>query len=270
MAWTGTELLLATERLSALCVLLQSLEWLQVRAVFADQGVWRYAVLAPEQRALPWGLSWLCRVSLPYARFVALLGLRCSAALLVLFLGESRVWPLLCVSQILVCVRFRGASNGGSDSMSVVLASALSVPVLFGPTPLAIQAALLYIGVQVTLSYVIAGLAKLRQADWRAGLALRHFVLHGPYRPPGWLARALERRVLVLALSWTVIAFECLFPLAWLDPRLCLAWLAFGAIFHAANVFVLGLNRFFWAWLAGYPAMFASSQLVHVLSGSTY
>lgn len=267
MAWTGTELLWATERLSAVCVLLQSLEWLQVRAVFADQGVWRYALLAPEQRALPLGLSVLCRLSLPYSRFVALLGLRCAAALLVLFLGESRVWPFLCISQILVCVRFRGASNGGSDSMSVVLTSALSLPVLFGRTPLAIQAALLYIGVQVTLSYTIAGLAKLRQPDWRDGSALRHFVLSSPYGVPAWFARLFEQRALAVLSSWAVLAFECLFPLAWLDPRLCLVWLACGAIFHAANVFSLGLNRFFWAWLAGYPAMFASSELVRVLSG---
>jgi hypothetical protein len=267
MAWTGTELLLATERLSALCVLLQSLEWLQVRAVFSDQGVWRYALLAPEQRALPLGLDWLCRASLPYPRFVALLGLRCAAALLVIFLGESRVWPFLCVSQILVCVRFRGASNGGSDSMSVVLASALSLPALFGRTPLAIQAALLYIGVQVTLSYVLAGLAKLRQPDWRDGRALQHFVLSSPYGAPAWLQRLMQRRLLARASGWAVIAFECLFPLAWLDPRLCIAWLLCGVVFHAVNVFALGLNRFFWAWLAAYPALLASTQLARVLSG---
>jgi hypothetical protein len=267
MAWTGTELLSATERLSALALLLQSLEWLQVRGVFADNGVWRYALLAPEQRALPLGLSLLCRVSLPYPSFVALLGLRCAAAALVLFLGESRVWPFLCISQILLCVRFRGASNGGSDSMSVVLASALSVPALFGRTPLAIQAALLYIGVQVTLSYVIAGLAKLRQPEWRDGQALRHFVLSSPYGVPALVRRMLERPAVARALGWSVVAFECLFPLAWLDPRVCLAWLACGVLFHMANVLALGLNRFLWAWIAGYPATLAGSELVRVLSG---
>jgi hypothetical protein len=267
MAWTGTQLLLATERLSALALLLQSLEWLQVRSVFADNGVWRYALLVPEQRALPLGLQLLCRASLPYPRFVALLWLRCAAAALVLFLGESRVWPLLCVSQILLCVRFRGASNGGSDSMSVVLASALSVPALLGRTPLAIQVAFLYIGVQVTLSYVIAGLAKLRQPEWRDGRALRHFVLSSPYGAPGYVRRVMERPALAAALGWAVVGFECLFPLAWLDPRVCLVWLTCGVVFHAANVFALGLNRFFWAWIAGYPALIASSQLSHVLSG---
>ena len=267
MAWTGTELLSASERLSALALLFQSLEWLQVRAAFADNGVWRYALLAPEQRGLPLGLALLCRLSLPYPSFVALLGLRCVAAALVLFLGESRVWPFLCISQILLCVRFRGASNGGSDSMSVVLASAFSVPALVGRTPLAIQAALLYIGVQVTLSYVIAGLSKLRQVDWRDGAALRHFVLRSPYGVPKSVRRFLERRAVASSLGWAVIAFECLFPLAWLDPRVCLVWLTCGALFHAANVLALGLNRFFWAWIAGYPALLAGSELVFVLSG---
>ena len=267
MAWTGTELLSATERLSALALLLQSLEWLQVRAVFADSGVWRYALLAPEQRALPLGLSLLCRVSLPYPSFVLLLGLRCVAAALVLFLEESRVWPFLCISQILLCVRFRGASNGGSDSMSVVLASALSVPALVGRTPLAIQAALLYIGVQVTLSYVIAGLAKLRQPDWQNGRALQHFVLGSPYGVPRGVRWFVEQRGVALTLGWAVVAFECLFPLAWLDPRVCLAWLSCGVLFHTANVLALGLNRFLWAWIAGYPALLAGSELVRVLSG---
>src|ERR1700712_2174786 len=267
MAWTGTELLLLTERLSALALLLQSVEWLQVRAAFADNGVWRYALLLPEQRALPFGLSWLCRMSLPYARFVVLLWLRCAAASLALFLGESSVWPFLLITQILVCVRFRGASNGGSDSMSVVLTSALSLPVLLGRTPLAIQAALLYIAVQVTLSYVIAGLAKLRQADWRDGSALRHFVVGSPYGVPKLVQRLLERRALAEVLGWSIIAFECLFPLAWLDPRVCVAWLICGTLFHAANVLVLGLNRFFWAWVAAYPALLAGSELLSVLSG---
>ena len=267
MTWSGTELLQATERLSALALLLQSVEWLQVRAVFADNGVWRYALLVPEQRALPFGLSWLCRVSLPYSRFVALLWLRCAAASLALFLGESRVWPFLWISQILVCVRFRGASNGGSDSMSVVLASALSLPVLLGRTPLVIQAALLYIGVQVTLSYVIAGLAKLRQADWRDGRALQHFVVESPYGVPALVGRVIEQRAVSEVLGWSIIAFECLFPLAWLGPRACCAFLICGTLFHASIVLLLGLNRFFWAWIAAYPALLAGSQLLSVLSG---
>jgi len=31
--------------------------------------------------------------------------------------------------------------------------------------------------------------------------------------------------------------------------------LAIGAAFHLANAFAFGLNRFLWAWLAAYPAL---------------
>jgi hypothetical protein len=49
-----------------------------------------------------------------------------------------------------------------------------------------------------------------------------------------------------------VIAFECAFPLALIDARL-LSLL--GIAFHVVNARVLGLNRFLWAWLAAYPAL---------------
>ena len=33
--------------------------------------------------------------------------------------------------------------------------------------------------------------------------------------------------------------------------------LALGFTFHVVNAFVLGLNRFVWAWVATYPAILA-------------
>jgi hypothetical protein len=257
-----------TERLTAFALLLQSVEWLQARVALSDSGVWQYSLLAPEQRALPLPLRLVCAWVLPYRPFLLLLWLRCACAVLSLVWGVSAVWPMLCLSQILVCIRFRGASNGGSDSLSVVLTSALSLPVLCGKTALSVQAALLYIGAQVTLSYAIAGLAKLRQADWRSGRALCHFVLSSPLGVPLGVERVVSHARAAQVLSWGAIGFECAFPLVWLSPTLCLVFLAGGACFHAANVGIFGLNRFFWAWIAGYPAVFSCSQLVAVLYGA--
>lgn len=257
-----------TERLTAFALLLQSVEWLQARAALSDSGVWQYALLQREHAALPWPLRTLCAWSLPYRPFLWLLGLRCAACVLALGWGISAVWPFLCLSQILVCIRFRGASNGGSDALSVVLTSALSVPVLCDKTPLSVQAALLYIGVQVTLSYVIAGLVKLRQSDWRSGRALCHFVLSSSLGAPTAIARIVSHPGAARVLAWGAMGFECLFPLAWLSPAVCPMFLVAGACFHAANVGIFGLNRFFWAWIAGYPAVLSCSQLVAVLYGS--
>src|SRR5262245_36957743 len=48
-----------TERLTALALLLQSIELLQLRHAWSDMGIWRWALLAPEQRTLMRPLRWL-------------------------------------------------------------------------------------------------------------------------------------------------------------------------------------------------------------------
>lgn len=158
--------------------------------------------------------------------FHALLWLRLAASL-ALMAGSppALVWFLL-FTTIFTAVRFGGTLNGGSDYMTVVALSSLLVP--WGR---------LYLAVQLTLSYFVAGLVKLRQPDWRNGSALTR--LTG--LPSG--------------LAWPLLLWECTFPLAWCNHSLCLAYLAVGAVFHLVNSKILGLNRFFWIWLAAYPSL---------------
>jgi hypothetical protein len=56
-------------------------------------------------------------------------------------------------------------------------------------------------------------------------------------------------------MSWAVISFELLFPLALLTHLTLIIGLAIAAIFHFANACLFGLNRFFWIWLAAYPSI---------------
>ena len=62
-----------TERLTALALLLQTVELLQLRRAWSDAGIWRWALLAPEHRALPAPLRWLLAQLLPERRFALLL-----------------------------------------------------------------------------------------------------------------------------------------------------------------------------------------------------
>jgi hypothetical protein len=144
--------------------------------------------------------------------------------------------------------------------MSVVLLLSLSL----SGSPTLTRAALAYVAVQATLSYCIAGFAKLRSAEWRDGRALTQFLELAVQRhgAPRVIATALTtpRRSQLLAL--TTLGFECSFPLAWLDPRICAAYLALGLCFHLANDVVFGLNRFCFAWAAAYPAVLFCSQLL--------
>ena len=249
------------ERAVALAVLLQTIELLQLRRAFSDAGVWRWPLLRPEHAGFPAPLRGLFALVLPYRPFLLLLALRLLAALALLGWSRPPLLLFLAFSQLAIGVRFRGSFNGGSDSMTLLILLGLSLAAATRPEPLGSKAGLTYIAVQLTLSYFIAGIAKLKEAEWRDGRALAGFLTSSAYAVPGW-ARRLAAPALVRPLAWSVIGFECGFPLAFFDPRLCLLLMAAGAAFHVANAYVFGLNRFVFAWLAAYPALWFCSQLV--------
>lgn len=256
MTWSAAGALAWTERAIAIALLLQTVELLQIRRSFADDGVWRWSSLRREHGSLPLPLRLVFATVLPYRPFLVLLTARIAASALLLAGVSSAVW-FLAFSQIAICVRFRGTFNGGSDSMSVLILLALCA----ARYPTLHRAALLYIAVQTALSYVIAGLVKLRQPAWRSGEALRTFLSSTRYGAPAFV-REYSTAASSRLLSAAVIGFECSFPLAFLDARGCLAVLAIGICFHAANAIVFGLNRFLFAWAAAYPAVWYSSQLL--------
>lgn len=248
-----------TQRLTALALALQTIELLQLRRAWADDGIWRWELLAPEHHALFAPVRSLLRSLLPARRFALLLWARLLAAL-ALGVGFGAA-PFLFVTQVAIGVRFRGTFNGGSDVMSVILLAALSLPQLSGGSELAQEAALLYIAVQLTLSYFVAGVAKLQHGEWRAGGALRALV--GSYGAPGWVVGALDGAGRLRWIGWSVLAFECAFPLAWSGPRACAILLGAGLCFHLAVWLILGLNRFVFVWVAAFPALCWCSRWVH-------
>lgn len=260
MSWPAAVALAWVARGIALAVLLQTLELWLVRARFSDTGIWRSSILRPEHAALPALLRWLLAGLLPYRAFLTLLAVRIACAAWMLLAGTDALWlaPVLLVTQIAICVRFRGTFNGGSDYMTVLILLALSA----AASPSLAHAALAYIAVQTTLSYCIAGLVKLKEPAWRDGGALRAFVELAVQRhgAPRWILELLSTRRRSQLLAFLVIGFECSVPVAWLDPRICAAFLTAGLGFHFANSVVFGLNRFFFAWAAAYPAVYFCSQ----------
>jgi len=251
-----------TERLTALALALQTIELLSLRRAWADDGIWRWALLAPEHRQLLPPLRWTLGRLLPARPFAAMLWSRLLVTL-VLAAGAGRgSAPFLLVTQVAIGVRFRGTFNGGSDSLSVVLLSALSLGQLLPASALAQKAALLYIAVQVTLSYFVSGVAKLRHAEWRSGRALALVVREGDYGAPHGLVRALDGDTRLAVLSWCVLGFECAFPLAWTGPLASALFVSLGLCFHLGAWLLFGLNRFVFAWAAAYPALLWCSQWV--------
>jgi hypothetical protein len=156
-----------------------------------------------------------------------------------------------------VLIRWRGAFNGGSDFMTLVVITGLliaQVASCFTDTEMAWRAGFWYITIQSMTSYFMSGSVKLLQREWRNGSAMTIFLnaaIHGPLPSGHWLRKPW----LATLGSWAFIVWECAAPLALLDARLALIFCMIAAVFHFLVFWFFGLNRFFWAWVATFPAI---------------
>jgi hypothetical protein len=175
---------------------------------------------------------------------------------LLLLLGIQASWACagLVGLSLLILRRFQGPYNGGSDRMGLLVLCCLCAA-LFLPGPRWQEYAFGYLAMQLTLSYAVAGWVKLVNPDWRSGRALQDVFRFSVYPASESLRQWAGRPRLLRWMSWAVIVFEVLFPLAWLSQTTLLIALALAALFHAANACLFGLNRFFWIWLAAYPSL---------------
>jgi hypothetical protein len=159
----------------------------------------------------------------------------------------------LVVTIALICLGFRGNFNGGSDKFGFTIVLALAVTALF---PALEKAAMLYLAIQLCLSYVIAGIVKLKNRQWRSGEALAHFLTNSNYAVPAFVKSLAHRKRVIMLASWIVIAFECSFFAAFVSPKMAVIYAVLGFFFHLGNFVALGLNRFFFVWLSAYPIIF--------------
>lgn len=234
MDWVG--------RLISFALVLQTLEFMRIRP-FA------WTTIEPE----------IPRVLRPFVQhYSALLYVRLICALLALLFPHAAFAMVLLLTTWLIAVRWRGTFNGGSDSMAIQILIAWSISLCFPSTA---HACAYYIAIQTVLSYAVAGFAKLKQPAWRDGTALARFMQtysRIPNEGPTNLGAATIQRAPAMW-AWIAIGFECSFPLAMLNPYLCLAYITIGMTFHLLNFFIFGLNRFFFTWMAAYPALYIAS-----------
>jgi len=185
-----------------------------------------------------------------------------SIAFLQLLLLGGLFWPwgslsavsvsgLLLALQILRLGAWRGTLAGASDMMTTTILIGLVCSAFSS------RVGLTWIGAQMLLSYLIAGVSKLRQSDWRSGQALLTILAQrqvaGLFLPKISVAQS---RVL----SWSLILWEMSLPFSlpwskWLCANLVLA-----IGFHLTVAMLFGLSRFFWIWLAGWPGLFWIGQ----------
>lgn len=246
----------ATEILFAWSLSIQTLEYLRMGPATADNNFW----------------SWqLQRADIPNAPVRALVDVLfkpqvhrlhlCLRLLAAVYLGvQGATLPLmvfLFAGNLLILIRWRGAFNGGSDFMTLVVLIGLLMSqgvAAFGDDHLGWQACFWYIAIQAITSYFMSGSVKVLRREWRNGSAMTIFLNAAIYGP---LSRnhLLRNKWLTLLGSWSFIVWEILFPLSLLNPRLAALFCTVAALFHFLVFWFFGLNRFFWAWLCSFPAI---------------
>lgn len=163
--------------------------------------------------------------------------------------------------------RFDGPYNGGSDKMTLLILTCLGLYHL-APTDYWRELAVSYLAVQLVLSYFVSGYIKIINADWRAGRALCDVFRFSAYPVAESLRDWASFPRLLCAMSWGVMGFEVLMPLALLNPLTLKLGLCIAGLFHLMNALLFGLNRFFWIWICAYPALiWFQAAVVHPLIG---
>lgn len=183
--------------------------------------------------------------------------------LLLSLLLAAGLWPtpalgVLLLTSTWILARCDGPYNGGSDRVAVLMQICLLAVHLCRDlnAPLRWQeVAFGYLAIQIVLSYFMAGWVKIVNPQWRRGRALVDVFAFSAYPQSESLRGWAQWPRLLFVMSWAVIIFELVFPLALLRADTLIAALILAALFHTANALLFGLNRFVWVWLASYPSL---------------
>lgn len=239
-------------RVAAVAAAVNALELLTIHRALSDLGVWRAPLLSPQ-----WGV-W--RRLLGARVFAAVLVAQLALAVMMAAAPGTTAGCLaaatLAFTGWLSALRFRGNVNGGSDAMLFTVLGGLAVAQLPNVAIAVHEAGVLYVAAQLTLSYVRAGIIKVKERSWWSGQALSAFLALPAYGVPAWVPRSVPKDLMWLRVaSVGVIGFECLAPLAWFSPVACAVVIGVALAFHTTTAAVFGLNRFLLAWGAALPSL---------------
>lgn len=114
------------------------------------------------------------------------------------------------------------------------------------------NAAVLAVGAQICLVYVLSGLFKLQGAEWRDGSAVSYPLLLPQFRPwPPLADLVASHGWLVAAVTWGTLALQLTFPLLLLQRHTRMAAVGGALLMHAGIAVVMGLPFFSLFMMAG-------------------
>ena len=151
----------------------------------------------------------------------------------------------------------------GSDQMITVVLFGL-ILMSWNHNTLIFQLGVMFISVQCILCYTTSGWSKWVSPIWRNQPVLIDILdtkSYGFQTVAKWLN---NNKILCRAVALFVMTFQASFPLIiFMPPEGIYLYLTIGALFHLSIAIVMGLNTFFWSFIACYPILLIGLDLLH-------
>jgi len=261
------ETIAVISRIAALSSILASLEWLSLYKHFKPSGIfsWEIHKIWAKKNRDRFALSFNFLFKYPNILFLIFTQLIVS---LLIFLKQQSDLSLSVSMGFLAFTNFlityRGVNGfNGADSTSKIVFTILTLCFAVSSTWV-FQVGLFFITFQLILAYFTPGFLRLTNKNWWNGTYLRNILRLETFGNKCLWEFSDRYTSTYKIISWLLILFECsviviiFVPLHWL-----IVWLCCALLFHTINAVVMGLNNFPLAFLALYPAIIWSNNLIH-------
>jgi len=256
---------LLASRLIFVGLVIEAIEMLALRGAFADGGVFSRSNIG----ILTAGTRWQMRIGATFGGpglIGAAMGVQLAAAIVALVQGlgtpSGIAAALVCLATCGYLRSRRQIGGSGAEQLTFIVLVTFGLVMLAGGTPAARRIGDVFVAALLLLAYFASGASKAVAPIWRGG-ALAGVFSTECYGLVG-LGRLLARHPWMdRLLCWSLIVWECLFPLVLIAPKpVIVASFAIGVVFHVSCAFVMGLNRFFWAFCGCYPSVWVTAMLL--------
>ena len=236
------------------------------RRLFESGGVLDWRLVSRQYEGVRMASMVASRLPFDAPTVMSLAGIKCAsaaAAILTALTGASLVIPLVGLVGANAALAVRTPVGWtGADQMGNVVCLATLLAALVD-SPRSTSACLVFIALQASSAYIVAGSCKLGHLTWRDGSCLRALLTTGCWSNARMAAWMRDREALSMVVGRLVLGAEILFPLVLIAPAdLAAGALLLGVLFHVVLAFVMGLNTFVWMFPATYPAIMFTNILL--------
>lgn len=168
----------------------------------------------------------------------------------------SVIVMLIFVSLLLPVIR-NPYGNDGAYQMYMIIFGTLSLSLFVAIDGLMGLILMANIALQLLLSYAVSGIAKLKSATWLDGSAIIGITGTRIYGNPYLFGLFRTYKGMALLVCLSVIILEVGFVIAFLfaNTQVFLLFMGLGVLFHLGTAIFMGLNNFFFAFVATYPCV---------------